>query len=388
MTGATLFQYGFRIFFASCALYAVIVMVGWIGVFLFGWGIAGAQPLQWHAHEMIYGVTAAAIAGFLLTAVPNWTGTERVHGRELAGLWLLWLVGRIAFWVLDPNAAGPANFAAAIVDLLFLPALAVAVARPIVATGNYRNLSMTALLAGLFATNLVLAFRTPAQAATVFALDLILIMMVIIGGRITPLFTRNWLNRRGLDGGSVRSHAWLDRLALSLAVLTALATVLSAPSTAIGALAFAAGLAHFARLVEWQGWRAWRDPLVWVLHIGYGWIVIALLIRGVGEFTDAVPARAWFHALGVGAIGTLLVGVMSRVTLGHTGRPLVLPAGASSIYWAMTVAAIARTGHALGWFGHGQALNVAGIAWIVSFALFALYFLPRLLAPRVDGRPG
>ncbi|MGK7296030.1 MAG: NnrS family protein, partial [Candidatus Wenzhouxiangella sp. M2_3B_020] len=369
-------------------VYAVIVMIGWIGVFLSGWGMAGVQPLQWHAHEMIYGVTAAAIAGFLLTAVPNWTGTERVHGKALAGLWLLWLAGRIAFWVLDPNAAGFANLAGAVVDLLFLPALAVAVARPIVATGNYRNLSMTALLAGLFAANLVLAFGPPAQAATVFALDLILIMMVIIGGRITPLFTRNWLNRRGLDGENVRSHAWLDRLALSLAVLTALATLLPAPSTAVGGLAFAAGLAHFARLIEWQGWRAWRDPLVWVLHLGYAWIVVALLIRGIGEFTPAVPARAWFHALGVGAIGTLLVGVMSRVTLGHTGRPLVLATGASSIYWAMTVAAVARTGHALGWFGHAHALNVAAAAWIVSFALFALYFVPKLISPRADGRVG
>jgi uncharacterized protein involved in response to NO len=381
----TLFSYGFRIFFLSCAAYAVALMVAWIGVFTFGWGVAGSRPMIWHAHEMLLGVASAAIAGFLLTAVPNWTGTDRLHGRGLAGLCLLWFAGRLAFWVVDPFAAGDAALVARVIDLAFLPTLALIVARPIIATGNRRNLIVIALLGGLSAANLGLTL-IPTRGPLLL-LDLVTMLMILIGGRIAPLFTRNWLLRRGLAGDAVQSHGWLDAASIASMAAVLFAHLIGLAPGLVGITAIIASLFNLARLIEWQGWRAWRDPLVWVLHLGYLWIVIALMIRGFGHLTEAVSARAWIHAAGVGAMGTLIIGVMPRVSLGHTGRPLKLPRGGSSLFWLISFAALARTGNALGLFDHAWALTAAGLAWITAFSLFILYFLPVLAAPRADGRP-
>jgi len=384
----TVFAAGFRPFFASCALYAVILMTGWVGVFTFGWHVAGSQPVNWHAHEMIHGVVAAAIAGFLLTAVPKWTGTRPVDGAGLLALWLLWVAGRIGFWVADTGGPGMAGRFVEAVDLLFLPALAVAVAWPILKTGNRRNLLIVLVLAALFASNLMQGFIPLAQRANILALDLVLLLMVVIGGRIGPAFTRNWLAREGLNAEAVQVHPWLDRLALSLVVLLAIASLSGLPAKVVGTIALAGALANLARLLEWQGWRAWRDPLVWVLHLGYAWIVIALFLRGIAGHTFALPGNAWIHALGVGAMGTLVLGVMSRATLGHTGRELRLPTGGWAMFALVTVAAVARTGNAIGWFDHNVSLSVAGLAWIAAFAIFGLLFFSKLLQPRADGQPG
>ena len=384
----TVFAAGFRPFFAACALYAVILMTGWIGVFTFGWHVAGSQPVNWHAHEMIHGVVAAAIAGFLLTAVPKWTGTRPVDGIGLLTLWLLWVAGRVGFWVADTGGTGMAARVVEGIDLLFLPALACAVAWPILKTGNRRNLLIVLVLAALFASNLMQGFVPLAPRANILALDLVLLLMVVIGGRIGPAFTRNWLARNGLNAEAVQVHPWLDRLALALVALLAIVSLSGLPSKIVGTIALAAALANLARLVEWQGWRAWRDPLVWVLHLGYAWIVIALLLRGMAGHTFALPWNAWIHALGVGAMGTLILGVMSRATLGHTGHELRLPAGGWLMFGLMTVAAVARTGNAIGWFDHNMSLTLAGLAWIAAFALFGLLFFPKLMRPRTDGRPG
>ena len=384
----TVFAAGFRPFFTSCALYAVALMTGWIGVFTFGWRVAGSQPVNWHAHEMIHGVVAAAIAGFLLTAVPKWTGTRTVDGAGLVTLWLLWVAGRIGFWAADTGDGSLTGRFAEGVDLLFLPALAFAVAWPILKTDNRRNLLIVLVLAALFASNLMQGFMPVAQKANILALDLVLLLMVVIGGRIGPAFTRNWLAGKGLNAEAVQVHPWLDRLTLALVALLALASLLALPPKIVGTIALAAALANLTRLVEWQGWRAWRDPLVWVLHLGYGWIVIALLLRGIAGHSFALPWNAWIHALGVGAMGTLILGVMARATLGHTGRELRLPTGGWTMFALMTVAAIARTGNAIGWFDHNVSLSAAGLAWIAAFAIFGLLFFPKLLQPRVDGQPG
>lgn len=384
----TLFAAGFRPFFASCALYAVVLMTAWIGVFTFGWTMAGAQPNNWHAHEMIHGVVAAAIAGFLLTAVPKWTGTRQLHGLFLLLLWLLWLAGRAGFWLTDTYTDGVAGKVAQVLDLAFLPTLSIAVTWPILKTGNRRNLLIAAVLAALFAANLMQGFDALSHRANILALDLVMVLMVIIGGRIGPAFTRNWLARKGLKAGAVQVHGWLDMTALGLVIALAIAALVETPGQVVGTIALAAALANFARLVEWQGWRAWRDPLVWVLHVGYAWIVISLFLRGVAGLAPALPSNAWVHALGVGAVGTLILGVMSRATLGHTGRELHLPAGGWIMFALVTIAAVARTGNAIGWFGHGHALTLAGLAWIAAFAIFGLLFFPKLLSPRIDGQPG
>ena len=384
----TLFAAGFRPFFASCALYAIVLMAAWIGVFTFGWTMAGSQPNNWHAHEMIHGVVAAAIAGFLLTAVPKWTGTRPVHGGALVALWLLWLAGRVGFWITDTGTGNLAGRIAEGIDLLFLPTLAFAVAWPVVKSGNKRNLLVVVVIVALFAANLMQSFAPLAQRANILSLDLVMLLMVIIGGRIGPTFTRNWLTRHDLNAEAVQVHPWLDVFALGLVAVLALATLFGAPPKVVGTIALIAALAHLARLLEWQGWRAWRDPLVWVLHLGYAWIVIALLLRGIAGHTFALPWNAWIHALGVGAMGTLILGVMSRATLGHTGHELRLPTGGWLMFALISIAAIARTGNAIGWFDHNMSLTVAGLTWITAFALFALLFLPKLMRPRADGQPG
>jgi len=384
----TVFAAGFRPFFASCALYAIVLMTAWIGVFMFGWSMAGSQPNNWHAHEMIHGVVAAAIAGFLLTAVPKWTGTPPVHGGALVLLWLLWVAGRIGFWICDTGTATPTGRIAEGIDLLFLPALAFAVGLPILKTGNRRNLLVVIVLAALFASNLMQGSAPLAQKANILALDLVMLLMVIIGGRIGPTFTRNWLVRRGLDAEAVQVHRWLDITALGLVILLALATLFGTPPQLVGTIALAAGLANLARLLEWQGWRAWRDPLVWVLHLGYAWIVVALLLRGIAGHSLALPWNAWIHALGVGAMGTMILGVMARATLGHTGHELSLPTGGWLMFALISISAIARTGNAIGWFDHNVSLTVAGLTWITAFALFGLLFLPQLMRPRADRQPG
>lgn len=255
----TLFGYGFRVFFLSCAAYAAADMTAWIGVFTFGWSVAGSRPMTWHAHEMLFGVGSAAIAGFLLTAVPNWTGTQRLHGRALAVLWLLWLAGRVAFWVTDPLVSGAAALAARAIDLAFLPLLALVVARPIIATGNRRNLIVIAVLLGLFVANLALTLM-PARGP-VLALDLVTMLMILIGGRIAPLFTRNWLLRRGLAGDAVQSHGWLDAASIASMAVVLFAHLIGLAPGLVGITAIIASLLNLARLIEWQGWRAWRGSL-------------------------------------------------------------------------------------------------------------------------------
>ncbi|HMB37935.1 MAG TPA: NnrS family protein, partial [Wenzhouxiangellaceae bacterium] len=240
----TVFAAGFRPFFTSCALYAVALMTGWIGVFTFGWRVAGSQPVNWHAHEMIHGVVAAAIAGFLLTAVPKWTGTRTVDGAGLVTLWLLWVAGRIGFWAADTGDGSLTGRFAEGVDLLFLPALAFAVAWPILKTDNRRNLLIVLVLAALFASNLMQGFMPVAQKANILALDLVLLLMVVIGGRIGPAFTRNWLAGKGLNAEAVQVHPWLDRLTLALVVLLALASLLALPPKIVGTIALAAALAN------------------------------------------------------------------------------------------------------------------------------------------------
>lgn len=382
------FAYGFRVFFLSAAAYAVLIVAGWLGVLIFGWPLAGRLPMAWHAHEMIYGVVAAAIAGFLLTAVPNWTGTGRIHGSTLFALWLLWLAGRAGYWLADPAAGGPAAGLAMVLDLAFLPALAIAVAVPIVRSGNRRNLIMIALLSALFATNLWHHSLDLTRPADALALDMITLLMIVIGGRITPAFTRNWMMHNGMDASRVVSTRWLELASIALVVVLATTAAAGAPGPWLAVLAIGAGLCNLARLAQWQGWRTLRDPLVWVLHLGYAWIGIALLLRGIGAALPSVPDAAWLHAIGIGAMGTLILGVMARVSLGHTGRPLALPRSASAIFALITLAAVARVGTAAAWLPRSPALEIAAAAWIAAFVHFLFLYVPILLAPRADGKPG
>ncbi|MFU8878445.1 MAG: NnrS family protein [Wenzhouxiangellaceae bacterium] len=383
-----LFAGGFRIFFLSTALYAALLMVGWVGVLAFGWPVSGSNPLAWHAHEMLFGVVVAAIAGFLLTAVPNWTGTQPLAGRGLLALWGVWLLARLGYWLFDPNAAGTASALVIGLDLAFLPLLALAVALPIVRSGNHRNLVMVVLLLVMWLANLFHHFAESPVRGNVLMLDLVTMMMIIIGGRITPLFTRNWLNRNGLAGDRVRSFKPVEILSVALAVAVFVLALLDVSAVVFGSIALAAGLAHLVRLIGWQGWRAWRDPLVWVLHLGYAWIALAFFVRGWGALDPLLRDNAWMHAIGVGAMGTLIIGVMARVCLGHTGRELKLHYTGWLMFALVTVAAVTRTAYAAGWLSSIGLLWLSALTWIIAFVHFAILYFPIVSAPRADGKPG
>lgn len=387
---AVLLAYGFRPFFLLAGASAALLVAAWIGVLFAALPLPlGANPTAWHAHEMLFGVVPAAIAGFVLTAVPNWTGAAPLAGRGLCALLALWLAGRVA---MGGGAWLPAMLVA-LVDVAFLTVLAGYIARVLLRHGNHRNLVLVALLLALAAANLCnhLAFAgmwpQGARVGQVLALDLLAVLMLVIGGRITPAFTANWLRQHGRDASCVVTSPALDRVALLSAALVVVADLITAWPVA-GALAAAlAALANGWRLCRWRGWIAAREPLLWVLHLGIAWVVLALALKGLTPLL-ALPTSVWMHAMGTGAAGTLLLGVMTRVALGHTGRALRLPPGAICIYLLVTLAAMARMAASLHPDAYRALLMLSAFAWIGAFVLFLVYFTPVLARPRPDGRAG
>lgn len=385
---SVLFATGFRPFFLLAFAHAAVTVALW-GVMLGGrLPVTLARTPLWHAHEMLFGFAPAVVAGFLLTAVPHWTSTRALSGPLLVALSALWLLGRGAAWAMDPMIAGSSEWLWALPSLAFLPTLAIALATPIVRSGNHRNLVMPALLLGLFACQLLFELGgRPLRGATL-ALDLYLLMMLVIGGRITPLFTRNWLTRNGQPAGNVGAPVELDRIALLAVVVTVVLAQTDVPLQWIAWSSLIAGALQLARLPYWRGLRARRDPLVLVLHLGHAWIATAFLLRGFALLASGVPNRAWVHAAGVGAMGTLIVGMMTRVTLGHTGRPLAVPSPAWIALAAITTAAVSRVLVGMTAIPRSPWLEASALTWVIAFALFGLFCVPKLLQPRVDGRPG
>lgn len=389
--GFALWACPFRIFFLAAAAYAILALVGWLGVLLAGWPLAGAYPpMQWHSHEMLFGMVAAAIAGFLLTAMCNWTGTRPLSGRGLQALFGLWLAGRVAMWLCALLPGG----LVAIIDLAFLAAVGVYAGRIIIGSGNWRNLPLVAVVAMLWLSNLLFhagwlwADLELLRRAELGAVGLITLLMVIVGGRITPAFTRNWMNQRGLDATAVRSWPAVEATAATATALLAVLLLAGSPAGLTAAAAAVAGVANAVRVLGWRGWRTHADPLVWILHAGYAWIPIGLIVLALHAGLAAAPATAWLHALSAGAMGTLIVGVMTRVALGHTGRPLVLPAGAVLAYLLVIAAAVTRLAAALNWLPWRAGILVSAVAWAGAFAVFLWIYAPILVRPRADGRPG
>lgn len=386
-----LWQRGFRPFFLAAGVYGCAFVAAWT----FAWRGAFAAPawllpMWWHGHEMLFGVVAAAIAGFLLTATPVWTGRPALRGRPLAALFALWALGRLAMW-----AAGvlPAALVAA-ADLAFPAALAAVLARTVWGTGQRRNYGVVALVGVLALANA----GTHAQAlggsadaaprALRFAVDLVVTLIVVIGGRITPGFTTNALARLG-SPARARSIPWLDRLAVAAAVALAAADLLAPRSVASGALAALAAAAVAGRMAGWQTLRTGRDPLVWSLHAGMAWVALGLALVAAGDLGAPIAPSAGLHALTAGAMGSMILAVMTRVGLGHTGRPLVLPTYAVSCYALVHAGAALRVAAALAEPTLAPPLLAAGgLLWAAAFGLFAALYVPILTRPRIDGREG
>jgi uncharacterized protein involved in response to NO len=375
----SLFQLGFRPFFLLAGIMATLFVPLWLLAFFAKVTLpTRLYGPSWHAHEMVFGFSAAVIAGFLLTAVRNWTNRPTPSGAPLAALSLLWVLGRVAILF---DGALPIGVAPAL-DLAFLPAVAFAIARPIVAAKSARNYAFIALLAILSAANAV--FHTSprySSAAVRLALDVIVLMVFMIGGRVIPMFTANALRVE------TRSRPSLDRAAIA-AMLAMLLTAPLFPRVS-GALALTAGVLNGARLVGWRSLATRKVPILWILHVGYAWIALGLVLRGIAAFVPTWISTAPTHALAVGAVSTMILGMMTRVSLGHTGRFLVVSGVVVAGYVLLTIAALARAiGPLIAPSSYAWMLVISGIAWTAAFATFVLAYLPILIAPRVDGKPG
>jgi uncharacterized protein involved in response to NO len=386
---SALWARGFRPFFLAAALCACAVVPLWIAVWA---GVAAPPawlwPAAWHAHEMLFGVVAAAIAGFLLTSVPVWTGSAAVSGGRLAALLGAWLAGRLAMALAGVLPRG----LVAVIDLAFLPWLALCLGRALVPAREPRNLGFLGILAALSLCNAgvhaqALGFAVPASQALRLAVDLVVALIVVIGGRITPAFTRNALLREGVHA-PLRAWPWLDRASVAGALGVALADLLAPRTRASGAIALLAALAVAARLGGWQTRRTLRDPLLWSLHAGIAWVVLGFALVAASDLAGALPPGAGLHALSAGAMGSMLLAVMTRVALGHTGRPLVLPGGAVFCYALVHVGALLRVIGAAYLPTPTALLVAAGSIWALAFALYLVLYASLLCSPRVDGRPG
>lgn len=381
-----LLAYGFRPFFLLAGLHAALAMPAWMA-FLHGVDLPGAPlpALAWHAHEMIYGFVMAAVAGFMLTAVPSWTGGRGFAGAPLLALVLVWLAGRVAVSV--PLGLHPALVAA--MDLAFPVALAAAITPSLVRSGNRRNLVLVALLALLLAGNLHFHLAGAGDAAPLrLSLNAVLVMVVLVGGRIVPAFTSARLKQRGL-AVAIPRRPLLDGGAVAASVLVLVVDLVAPGSATAGVAAAAAAVLIALRLARWHGHRTLGEPLLWVLHVAYAWLPVALALKAAWLLGAMVPGASWVHALTAGAFATMILAVMTRAALGHTGRPLVAPRTATAAYLLITAAALARVfGPALAPAAWTLWLGAAAAMWTIAFALFLTGYAPILCGPRLDGRPG
>lgn len=339
------------------------------------------DAVVWHYHEMLFGYVAAVIAGFALTAIPNWTGRLPLHGPPLLVLVLFWLAGRVAV----AGSALIGVWPAAAIDLLFLAALAAVILREIVAGRNWRNLPLVVAVILFFLCNALLHFETLGLIDSdgrvqKFSIAVPVLLITLIGGRIVPSFTRNWLAKRD----AVRlptSFGGFDRLTLA-ATLVALAWWAAAPPGPVtGSLAAIAAVLNLIRLVRWQGGATRTEPLLWVMHLGYLWIPVGLAMLALASWLTDISQTAAIHALTAGAIGTMTLAVMSRATLGHTSQPLRAGAGLTLAFLLITAAVILRIAASL-WSGLFTPLMlVAAVAWVAAF-LFYLGVCGPLLVKR------
>jgi uncharacterized protein involved in response to NO len=377
-----LWALGFRPFYFVAAVFASLSVLLWALSYA---GVIAPTYLRdplWHGHEMLFGYTIAVIAGFLFTAVRNWTGKPTPAGGLLAALVLLWIAGRVL--VLTPYA-----ISAAIANAAFPIAVAIAIAVPLAQSGNKRNYFFVALLVvvGIATLALHLSYRGivawPARASLQVGLDIVLFIMAVMGGRVIPMFTNN-----GVPGTNATRKPWLEKIALGGVLVLLAADVVDAPSHAIAVIALIAAIAHGARLALWQSWRTLGTPIVWILHAAYAWIVVYLLLRALAAIGLVSPPLA-VHALTIGAIGGLTIGMITRTARGHTGRVLVADRFEVACYVLVQLAAIVRV------FGglfvpdvYVQTVVVSAICWSAAFAIYAVRYWPILSRSRIDGKPG
>lgn len=372
--GPAIFSQGFRPFFLGAGVWAALAVLIWL-IFVSGDAALPTtfSPVRWHAHEMLFGFAAAAVAGFVLTAIPNWTGRLPLQGAPLITLFFAWLIGRAAM----ASSAVVGAPLAAIADLAFLALLFVTALREVVAGRNWRNIPIPVAVATLVVANALTQLEANglAQSGMVgerLGLATFILLISLIGGRIIPSFTRNWLAKNGSDVMPVpfsRFDVWI-----LLLVMVALGLWVASPSAQLtGVALIVTGFMSVARLVRWRGWHSLSEPLLWVLHLGYAWVAVGLILLGASVlFATVVPYSAGIHALGTGAIGTMILAVMTRAIRGHTGRPLEAGYGTAAIYALITLAAILRVTAPFSPDAYVELVVVSGVVWIAAFSLFVV----------------
>ena len=376
----SLFNLGFRPFFLGGALSAALLMALWLVIYSKGY-----QPnyyhfgVYWHAHEMLFGFSLAIIAGFLLTAVRTWTSVQTPHGLPLAGLFILWVIARVL-----PIFSTVPDVVIAVIDLAFAPLVAIGIGWPIIRSGNYRNLIFIPLLIGFFVANLLMHLELlqitegTANQGIQLALFLVMVIISLIGGRVIPFFTE-----RGVEGVQCRKYAVIEKSVIPLSLIWIISSF--TPFTVITIiLSLALSILHAVRLTGWFKPAILKVPLVWILQLGY-----AFLVFGFGLYflslLDIVSQSIAFHAFAAGAIGSLTLGMMARVSLGHTARPLKAAPIIICAFVLMACSGLIRI--TLGWLPLPDIaiLHLSGSVWILSWLLFFAYYLPILVKPRIDG---
>ena len=385
-----LFDYGFRPFFLLAGLYALVIVPIWL--FLYAQQAAPFEtlpPMYWHAHEMVYGFVTAAIAGFLLTSVPSWTGSRGFGGAPLYVLVGAWLAGRIAMATIGHVPLWISAFA----ELSMLPILAALLLPPLVRTRN-RNMRLLGVLLALWSTDAAFLwayahgdFELLART-TSLAINVVLVLITIIGGRIVPSFTANALRRRG-DSPEIVTRQWIEIAAIGSMAVIAVLDFFMPNTAASGFVAAIAALVHAIRLSGWRSFKTRGESILWVLHVAYAWLPIGLALKACYLLGTFDWASKWQHALTAGVFATMILAVMTRASLGHTGRPLTVSRTITIAYVLLTISVCVRVlSGAVDPSYYSAVLSAAGAVWILAFLLYVIVYAPVLTLPRVDGKPG
>lgn len=378
-----LLSYAFRPFFLLGGIFSILIVSAWV-MALHG---ALALPLTplWHSHEMLIGFAMAAVAGFSLTAVANWTGRPAVSGTPLALLLISWLAGRLAmlmFTWLPPGLV-------LIADTLFPAFLCVLLGREIIGGKSRRNYPLIVILVVITGLNILYHLGAGQwvpgieRQAIYLLIHTILLLVTIIAGRIVPSFTGNWLRKQGQDQLPVDNDV-VNRSALTLTVLVGLSAGFLPAHPLTGLLAFAAALIHGFRLSRWRGFSTTSNPLLFVLHVAYAWIPFGYFLLGCAVFSWVFTPTAALHALTMGAIGSIILAVTTRVALGHTGRPLHAARTTVVAYWVLMLAVLVRVLGPLISNNYLLTVNLSALGWMVAFAIFTWVYWPILTRPRAD----
>jgi len=374
----------FRPFFLAASVWSAAALTGWVAMLTMGLTLPSHfDPLTWHIHEMLFGFVMAAIAGFILTAIPNWTGRAPISGWPLAALATLWLAGRLACLL---SALIPFWLAAA-TDLAFPFVLCAVAAREIISSRNWRNLPMPVPIAVLGIADLLMqldvaGFAIPAGLGWRLGLAAIIVLISVVAGRIIPVFTRNWLAKHGV-GDLPAAYGMVDSVALGTLHAGMIGWAFFPTFQPVGGLLVLAAALNLCRLLRWRGIATSAEPLLSILHVGYVWMVVGAALLGASMLTDHVTGAAAIHALTAGAIGTMVLGVMTRVSLGHSARALTADRITVLIYLLVTLAAAVRVVAAIN-VSLLVLIPISAALWIASFALFALWYGRTLLTPPVS----